>query len=234
MAPVARELAAAHGVLEPLQTASSLEGQIDELRAVLELHGSLPVTLVGFSWGAWLSFMIAARYPELVKKLVLIGSGSFEKQDAADTLTTRLQRLDVGDQEEVRSLLALFDDPESGASNDDFKRLGALLAPADAYDPEISETAAIDHRLDIFRGVWKSAADLRRSGRLLELGKRIMCPVAAIHGDYDSHPAEGVQKPLSSVVERFRFILLEKCGHKPWIERQAKETFFEILTEELS
>ena len=35
MAPVARELASGWGVLEPLQTATSLEGQIEELRAVL-------------------------------------------------------------------------------------------------------------------------------------------------------------------------------------------------------
>ena len=31
MAPVARELASVKGVLEPLQTADSLEGQVDEL-----------------------------------------------------------------------------------------------------------------------------------------------------------------------------------------------------------
>lgn len=39
MAPVARELANEWGVLEPLQTAASLEGQVQELRDVLETHG---------------------------------------------------------------------------------------------------------------------------------------------------------------------------------------------------
>jgi len=36
MAPVARELATDYGVIEPLQTASSIEGQVSELRVALE------------------------------------------------------------------------------------------------------------------------------------------------------------------------------------------------------
>jgi len=54
MAPVAQELARGRGVLEPLQTATSLAGQVDELRVTLESHAVPPVVLIGFSWGAWL------------------------------------------------------------------------------------------------------------------------------------------------------------------------------------
>ena len=59
MAPVARKLAANWGVLEPLQTATSLAGQIEELRTVLRDYGHLPITLIGSSWGAMLGFMAA-------------------------------------------------------------------------------------------------------------------------------------------------------------------------------
>lgn len=55
----------------------------------------------------------------------------------------------------------------------------------------------------------------------------------AIHGDYDPHPAEGVEKPLAAVLKDFRFILLDRCGHLPWIERQAKDRFYSILREEV-
>lgn len=74
---------------------------------------------------------------------------------------------------------------------------------------------------------------MRRSGTLLELAQRIQCPVVAIHGDYDPHPAEGVRKPLLSVLKDFRFVLLKQCGHKPWIERRATEAFYQVLEEEL-
>ena len=52
MAPVAREFACGWRVLEPLQTAASIEGQIDELKTVLKKNADLPVTLIGYSWGA--------------------------------------------------------------------------------------------------------------------------------------------------------------------------------------
>ncbi len=83
MAPVARELASGWGVLEPIQGAASLEGQLEELRTALEENGDLPVTLIGFSWGAWLSFVLAANYPTIVRKLILIGSGPYEEKYAA-------------------------------------------------------------------------------------------------------------------------------------------------------
>ncbi len=51
MAQVARELSSLRCVLEPLQTVSTLEEQAWELRDVLENHGALPITLIGFSWG---------------------------------------------------------------------------------------------------------------------------------------------------------------------------------------
>ena len=73
---------------------------------------------------------------------------------------------------------------------------------------------------------------IERKRKLLEMGKQIRCPVVAIHGDYDPHPAEGVQKPLSAFMKNFRFIMLKHCGHKPWVEREAKEQFFRILKNE--
>jgi hypothetical protein len=48
------------------------------------------------------------------------------------------------------------------------------------------------------------------------------------------HPAEGVFEPLSARIKSFRFHSIENCGHKPWIERQAKEKFYKVLRSELS
>src|SRR5262245_56537754 len=62
MAPVARELARERGIVEPFQTATSLEGQVEELRVTLESSTVPPVVVIGYSWGAWLSYIVAARY----------------------------------------------------------------------------------------------------------------------------------------------------------------------------
>jgi pimeloyl-ACP methyl ester carboxylesterase len=233
MAPVARELASHWGVLEPIQTKSSLEGQIEELKTVLENNGDLPVTLIGFSWGAWLSFIFTANYPAFTKKLILIGSGPFKEKYAERIQKTRLNRLSEEEKAEVKSLLKVLDNPEAEDKSTAFARFGTLFSKADAYDPIMSESEIINCQVDIYQSVWKDGAKLRRSGKLLQLGKHIKCPVVAIHGDYDPHPAEGVRKPLSTILKIFRFILLKNCGHKPWIERQAKDRFYGILKEEL-
>lgn len=49
MAAVARELAINHGILEPFQTARTIEGQIKELKIVLDKYGEHPITIIGFS-----------------------------------------------------------------------------------------------------------------------------------------------------------------------------------------
>jgi len=56
----------------------------------------------------------------------------------------------------------------------------------------------------------------------------------AIHGDYDSHPAEGVRDTLNDVLADFEFILLKRCGHMPWLEREARDEFFRLLSEQLN
>ncbi len=236
MAPVARRLARTRGVLEPIQTATSLEGQVVELRAALEHHGAPPMILIGFSWGAWLSFILAARHTSLVKRLILVGSGPFEASYAAGIHETRMGRLSAEEREAFEAAVRALEDPTTEEKDAWLARLGALAGRADAYDPvegAFEGTDLIGPRADVFQGVWEEAARLREQGDLLALGRRVTCPVLAIHGDYDPHPAEGVREPLGEVLERFRFVLLERCGHKPWIERQAREAFFRLLEEDV-
>jgi pimeloyl-ACP methyl ester carboxylesterase len=234
MAPVARRLAADLGVLEPLQTTISLEQQVEELSSVLKDNARPPVTLIGFSWGAWLSFIYAARHPESVRKLILVGSGPFQAGYAAQIERIRLSRLSDDEKAEIRALRERLAHPKMTNKNAAFARFGQLFTKADAYDPIGDESERIDHRVDVFLGVWPEAATIRQTGELLNLGEAITCPVVAIHGDYDPHPAAGVREPLTAVLRDFRFVLLEKCGHKPWIERKAREEFFRVLRREAS
>jgi len=233
MSRVASELADDWGVLEPIQTAASVTGQVEELRSVVVERGHTPVVVIGSSWGAMLGFIFSARYPTLVRKLILIGSGVYEQQYAAEILDTRLNRLDERQRQDAILLMKTLDDPATQDKDLSMAQLGKVFACADAYDAEAHSSEVIQCRYDLHRAVWADAEQMRRDGTLLELGRKIRCPVVAIHGDYDPHPAEGVRKPLSSVVKDFRFILLRNCGHLPWIERQAKDEFFRVMRKEL-
>ena len=233
MAPVARELSADWGVLEPLQTATSLEGQIQELKEVLQENGDLPVTLIGSSWGAMLSFVFSARYSAITRKVILIGSGVYEEKYADNILETRLSRLSETERREAHSVMKALDDPTVGDKNTPMARLGELFTKADAYNPLSLNTEVLECQYHLHTSVWQEAKELRVSGKLLEFGKHVRCPVVAIHGEYDPHPPEGIQKPLSPILRNFQFFLLKNCGHFPWIEREARDKFYRILKEQL-
>ena len=234
MAPVARDLSSVMGVLEPRQTKTTLEGQVRELKAVLEKNAALPVTLIGFSWGALLSFIFTARHPSFVRKLMLIGSAPYQDKYTVDITQTRLSRLSEEEREQAFSLMQTLNDPAIADKNTPLDRLGKLLSKADSYDPLPYNDEILECQYDVFQGVWGQASELRSSGKLLKLGKKIKCPVVAVHGDYDPHPSAGVVEPLSRVLKDFRLILLEKCGHRPWLERSARDRFYNILKQELA
>lgn len=234
---VAREIARDRGVLEPFQTSTTIDGQVTELRDMLELHAELPVALVGCSWGAMLGWITAARHPDLVRTLVLVGSGPLEARYAAGIWDNRLARLSPAERAEMRQIAEALGDLETSGKDAILARLGELSGKADAYDPlppdPGPDLAPIPCRYEDFAGVWTEAAALRREGGFMALAGLIRCPVVAIHGDYDPHPWQGIAEPLSAVLRDFRMVLLPECGHEPWRERRARDAFFDALRDAL-
>lgn len=223
-------LSSNYGILEPLQTADSVEGQIEELKQTLEQKAELPITLVGHSWGAMLGFIFAAKYPSYVQKLIMVSSGMFDAKYAKNIMETRLSRLSPEKKQVINDFMTKLND-SANISDELFHEFGELLEEVDCFESILStNNHIIEGQYHIFKNVWPIAAKMRDTGELLAYGKMIQCPVIAIHGDYDPHPYQGVQEPLSKVLSNFSFILLSKCGHEPWIERHAKDEFFNIIT----
>jgi pimeloyl-ACP methyl ester carboxylesterase len=211
----------------------SIDAQVRELRQTIDLQSVVPVTLIGWSWGAWLSYIFAARHPTLTGKLILVGSGPFAAEYAAAIWPVRMGRLSRDEQAAVRAARDQLSDPGANQAGV-LQKLETLLSKADSYDPLTPETGVLEYQPATYQQVWAEADAMRQSGRLLELAHQIRCPVVAIHGDHDPHPAEGVRAPLSGTLKDFRFRLLDRCGHAPWIERHARERFFQALEEELA
>jgi pimeloyl-ACP methyl ester carboxylesterase len=227
-------MSATCGVLEPLQAARTIDGQLRELEAVVCDHALPPVALVGWSWGAWLGVLFAARHPALVGKLILVASGPFEQAYAERIMKIRFDRLSRNDSDAVRRCTERLDDPRSRDKDAVLSRLASIFARADAYDPgaDMGETVACQY--DVHERVWNEAKTYRNTGLLLSRAGKLRCGVVALHGDYDPHPAEGVSVPLGRTLSDFRFVLLENCGHRPWIEKRARDRFFDLLTGEIA
>jgi pimeloyl-ACP methyl ester carboxylesterase len=231
MAYVAKKLSDRCGVIEPFQTSLTIRGQIEELHSIINENCDLPVVMIGHSWGAWLAFMLAAEIPDELSKLILVGAGPFES--GSDITKTRLSRLNNAEQDEALSIMSLVNTPSSEVPDlQTFRRFGELMSKADSFDPLDIGDNGLDFQPEIYRSIWPEAEKLRKDGTLLRLGEKIHCPVTAIHGDYDPHPAVGVEGPLRKVLEDFNFVLLKDCGHYPWKEKKASEKFFEVLYKE--
>lgn len=149
-------------------------------------------------------------------------------------METRLNRLNEKETLQVHRLKEALLDSNINDKNVILSQFGNLMSKADTFDPLPGHDKETEVQLDIFQKVWADASEWRKSGKLLRLGKQIQCPVIAIHGDYDPHPREGVEKLLSQMIEDFRFILLEKCGHTPWKEKYAKDAFYKIIEKQLT
>ena len=86
------------GVLEPIQAAGTLEELTDELYGQLQTFSPAEqVSLVGHSWGGWLSVLCAAKYPRKVASLVLVGCAPFEDRYVPKILENRLGKLPLGE-----------------------------------------------------------------------------------------------------------------------------------------
>lgn len=232
MAPVARHLSGGGlGILEPHQTAPSLEGQVEELAE--QVRPDAPVALVGYSWGAMLGVLTAAAHPDLFSRLILVGSGSFRDGDGGRIRQTRLERLGAEKGAEFRAIVDRLE--ARTAAPEDMGRLGALAASVDQYDATAdTHIDPVDVRGDIYERVWPQAAALRASGELLERAALVRCPVLVVHGAHDPHPVDGVREPLTRLLDDVRVEVLPRCGHTPWVERHARDDFYRILECELA
>lgn len=240
MGPVGQRLGSSWGVLEPMQSATTVDGQIEELRAAVESLCAPPVVLIGHSWGAWLACFVAAKYPQLTRKVILIGAPAFDEKYVPLLRENRLQRLAPEARQEFIELAELLNRPsDAGEATARLGRLGELASNTDTYDPipvdfDLPAPSIAAKGGEIYAGVWPEAAAIRRNGELLPIVSRIECPVFAIHGEYDPTPVDAVATPLTATLRDFQIVVLEKCGHDPWRERWAVDEFYDILERRLT
>jgi pimeloyl-ACP methyl ester carboxylesterase len=234
-APIARGLADSFRVLEPWQRGSGDEPltvarHVADLHELVESHcaGARPA-LVGESWGAMLALAYAARHPGRAGPLVLVGCGTFDplardrlrailEERTSGDLRRRLERLseeipDAGQRLEKRYELvkSLYDYDPVGSQEDDPE------AEAEPFDVRAHEET------------WADMVRLQEEGVYPAAFAAIDGPVLMLHGAYDPHPGPLIRASLAPHLPQLEYQELERCGHRPWVERSAREEFFAVL-----
>ena len=229
-AGLARGLSARWHVLEPFQrgsgrrplTVATHVRDLDEL--VRERCAGARPAVVGHSRGAMLALAYAAVHPQTPVALVLVGCGTFSSAARAEFEARLDARLTIDD----RARIAQID--ESGADPD--HRLGAfgrLIQGMCGYDVEtaVDDEVAVDALAH--QETWADMLRLQSEGVYPAGFAAIDAPVLMLHGEADPHPGVMTSRDLRRYIPHLEYRELPKCGHYPWLERQARKSFFETL-----
>ncbi len=234
VADLARNLAEDARVLEPLQRRSgavplTVEQHVADLAAV----APAPATLVGWSWGAMLALSFAARHPNRVAALALVGCGTYGDDCRAEYTTRMEERLGPGGRRRMRELRDLARATSDPAKLDRLlAERGRLAAAAQSVDP-LEDADRPGDRLPVdgpgHEETWADVLRLQREGIEPAIFARIRVPVLMLHGDDDPHPGPAIRDVLQRFVPQLGYASLPECGHEPWRERRAREPFFAVL-----
>ena len=229
MAPVARRLARSFRVLAPEQRRAGAEPlgvaqHVADLHALTRTHcKGEPFALVGHSWGAMLALAFGAKHPRSATALVLIGCGTFDSASRGALQAARSERMDGRVRQRLAELEQLPDPDQRLAE------LGRLYVAVDSVDvegrdPEIGACDARAHR-----ETWADMLRLQEASVYPRSFAAIGGPILMLHGASDPHPGPMIRRNLAEYLPQLEYCELERCGHYPWLEREASEAFFERL-----
>jgi proline iminopeptidase len=200
-----------------------LANAVDDIDAVRRQLGVEHIVLLGHSWGGALAMAYAAKYPNRVAGLVLVGAGSLRPKASSTEISRRLRaRLTPADVDSIRSLAALVPNP---AQRDSALRAIRLLNwKAYEYDPanvaalapllvpqSFNDRTARLMNADLVRHGPAFAARLESSRLAREL------PTLIAYGEVD--PIGLVTRAeIQAAFPRAQVQVIPRSGHHPWNE----------------
>jgi len=232
-APLARGLADWFRVLEPWQRGSggvplTVERHVEDLHGLVSgLVAGAPPALVGWSWGAMLALAYAAAHSNEIGPIVLVGCGTFDL--AARARMNRL--LEERTDDDLRRRLAL----RSIAAADPERQLMEryeLMRPLYTFDAiEAPEEAGELERFDLpaHEQTWSDMVRLQDRGVYPAAFATIRSRLLMLHGAYDPHPGALIRDSLAPYLPQLEYKEWERCGHRPWSEREVRADFFTVL-----
>lgn len=124
---------------------------------------------------------------------------------------------------------------DNQVTGEDMKKIPVMFEKSDNYCLEDRESHRADKTdSEMHNLIWSEVAKLRTDGKLLEVFQKINSKIYLIQGAYDPHPVDGVRIPLQEYSVPCEVYVLEKCGHSPFIEKYAKDKFYNILNKIIS
>ena len=230
VALLARDLSDGFRVLEPLQRRSgeirlTVQRHVDDLAEVAPERAGF----VGWSWGAMLALSFAAQHPYRVRSLALVGCGTYDEASRVVYEEEMGERIGAEDRVRVLELWQAFDSTtETTERNQHLGELGRVYGKAQSVDL-LSDNGDVEADARGYEETWSDVLRLQQEGAEPAIFAAITAPTLMLHGDDDPHPGRLIFDSLRPHIPHIEYTGFEQCGHRPWLERQARESFLEAL-----
>lgn len=195
----------------------------DDLEA-LRLHLDLSkVNVLGHSNSGAIALSYAARYPDSVNKLVLIGSQVLGLSASADTQRILHDRAtDPRFEEAVRVVSAFFTGQLNPASSDEgLESFIAQVLPLYLYNPEKSLSLAREHLcgpISSYAFTSQFAADRAIPTDQTKSLDAIKAKSLILVGRHDFICPVALSERLHEGIPESSLVIFEESGHFPWLE----------------
>jgi proline iminopeptidase len=202
---------------------------IEDVEAVRRAFGLGRLTLLGHSWGGGLAVLYAARYPDQVRRMVLVGPvppvpDPYLQQYSAGA-KARLSSADTTRQTQLDSVQKVAPDPYP-ACHESFRiflrGVAASPASADRIKGDLCAATSTNLRLmgvvlrQVWASFWNSEDSLGYDWRSMAAGVKV--PTLVVHGDQDPLPLAGSEEWVR-VLPAARLVVIPDAGHYPHAEQ---------------
>jgi proline iminopeptidase len=206
-----------HGRSEWVPVAQCTQDQlVDDMEAIRKALGQEQIYLLGISWGGMLSLMYAARYPDRVKKLCLVGaSASFGFMGRAEE-----NARERSTPEQWAAYKSLWDG--SLADNESFRYAFEVIRPLYFHTKSLAAAAnaarsETNYRIDVRNFV--ISQEYPKFDCRPELS-RITAPTMLMVGRHDWICPPDQSEEIHRLIPHADLVLFEESGHSPHVEER--------------
>jgi len=181
---------------------------LEALRAHLRFE---KMDLLGGSWGGYLVMAYAARYPDRIDHLILVGSAAPKIQDTVFLFKNIFP--ETVEREEGYSFASELGD-RTAIDADMREYMSMIVHQPDLRDKLLGKMHLMVYTPSVNKAVW---ADLQRFDLNPEL-RKFRFPTLVTTGRYDFNVAPSVAWAIHKAIPGSEFAVFEKSGHMPFYE----------------
>ncbi|MFI5252973.1 MAG: proline iminopeptidase-family hydrolase [Bacteroidota bacterium] len=195
---------------------------VEDIEGIRKAFNIDKMNLMGHSWGGLLAMEYAVKYPDHLRSLILLNpspaSALYRDQLFRNMAAVRPPQ-DTTELETIEKSEG-FKNKSPETMTKYFRLLLKSMFYNAAYSDSLTltfDTSYARKSNALFRYLSNDLKEYDISGDL----EKITCPKLFIEGDQDPIPAEAIYQ-IRSNLHNTKYVLLEHCGHFPYIEQPDK------------